>query len=42
MKYLVCSVILLSISCSNNDNAIRIKGSDTEVNLAVNLAEKLS
>ena len=29
-------------SCSNNANSIKMKGSDTEVNLAVNLAEKFT
>ena len=32
-------MIALTIACSNNDKAIKVKGSDTEVNLAVNLAE---
>ena len=35
-------VIGLCISCSNGSNAIKMKGSDTEVNLAVNLAEKFT
>lgn len=39
MKYcLFCLVFLLS-SCSKDDKTIKIKGSDTEVNLAVQLAE---
>ena len=29
-------------SCSKKDNAIKMKGSDTEVNLAINLAEKFT
>lgn len=29
-------------SCSNNDHTIKMKGSDTEVNLAVNLAEQFN
>lgn len=32
----------LFYSCSNNSNSIKMKGSDTEVNLAVNLAEKFT
>jgi phosphate transport system substrate-binding protein len=36
--YLVCLIVLL-ISCSGDDDIIKIKGSDTEVNLAVKLAE---
>ena len=32
----------LFYSCSNNANSIKMKGSDTEVNLAVNLAEKFT
>lgn len=39
MKYLLWLMIALNIACSNNDKAIKVKGSDTEVNLAVNLAE---
>ncbi|TYR32996.1 phosphate ABC transporter substrate-binding protein [Sphingobacterium phlebotomi] len=35
-------VTLLSISCSNSSNSIKMKGSDTEVNLAVNLAEQFT
>lgn len=32
----------LCISCSHGSNSIKMKGSDTEVNLAVNLAEKFT
>lgn len=40
MKYcLCCFCIILILSCSSNDKAIKVKGSDTEVNLAVRLAE---
>ena len=35
-------VPLLGVSCSGGNNAIKMKGSDTEVNLAVNLAEKFT
>ena len=34
--------VSVSYSCSNNSNSIKMKGSDTEVNLAVNLAEKFT
>lgn len=37
-RYVFCLVILLC-GCTNNQRTIRIKGSDTEVNLAVQLAE---
>lgn len=40
--YIGLVVTLLSISCSNSNNSIKMKGSDTEVNLAVNLAEKFT
>lgn len=40
MRLLFCFFIVLQWSCSNSNNAIKIKGSDTEVNLAVNLAER--
>lgn len=33
---------LVGIACSSNNHAIKMKGSDTEVNLAVNLAERFS
>ena len=39
MKCPVYILILLLFSCSNNEKAIKMKGSDTEVNLAVSLAE---
>ncbi len=38
-KILVAISIFLFFSCSNS-NSVKMKGSDTEVNLAVNLAEK--
>ncbi len=31
--------VLAIISCSQNSNTIKVKGSDTEVNLAVQLSE---
>jgi phosphate transport system substrate-binding protein len=40
MKYLTGVLLLLIIGCSSDDKSIKIKGSDTEVNLAVNLAEE--
>ena len=39
MRYLVGIFLLLLIGCSSNNKSIKVKGSDTEVNLAVNLAE---
>jgi phosphate transport system substrate-binding protein len=39
VKYLACLFIVLLASCSNADKSIKVKGSDTEVNLAVSLAE---
>ena len=36
--YLLCFIVLL-VSCSGDNGTIKIKGSDTEVNLAVQLAE---
>ena len=39
MKYGFYCWILLLLSCSRDDGTIKIKGSDTEVNLAVQLAE---
>jgi phosphate transport system substrate-binding protein len=40
MKYPVClSLMLLITACSDNNKTIKVKGSDTEVNLAVDLAE---
>lgn len=35
-------LVFITSSCSNNNHTIKIKGSDTEVNLAVNLAEQFS
>lgn len=43
MKNSFCFFLILGAlvsSCSKKDNAIKMKGSDTEVNLAINLAEK--
>lgn len=37
--YLGCFCILIFAACSSNHKAIKVKGSDTEVNLAVRLAE---
>ncbi|MGO1519922.1 MAG: PstS family phosphate ABC transporter substrate-binding protein [Sphingobacterium sp.] len=42
MRLLLAAALLLSSACSSNSNAIKMKGSDTEVNLAVNLAEKFT
>jgi phosphate transport system substrate-binding protein len=39
MRYCFISLIILLISCSRGHETIKIKGSDTEVNLAVQLAE---
>jgi len=39
MKYYLSLSILILCSCSRENNTIKIKGSDTEVNLAVLLAE---
>lgn len=39
MKFNFLCLIVLLISCSNDNDTIKIKGSDTEVNLAVSLAE---
>ncbi|MFN0083015.1 MAG: PstS family phosphate ABC transporter substrate-binding protein [Ferruginibacter sp.] len=39
MKYYCLSLIVLLFSCSADTGIIKIKGSDTEVNLAVQLAE---
>lgn len=41
-SYLGFGLTVLFISCSNNRNSIKMKGSDTEVNLAVTLAEKFT
>ncbi|PSL28971.1 PstS family phosphate ABC transporter substrate-binding protein [Chitinophaga ginsengisoli] len=39
MKYSLCFFLILLLSCSNKQKAVKVKGSDTEVNLAVVLAE---
>jgi phosphate transport system substrate-binding protein len=39
MRYSACFFLIFLLSCSNRQNAVKIKGSDTEVNLAVVLAE---
>lgn len=39
-KLLVYTISLLLFSCSDGGHSVKIKGSDTEVNLAVELAEK--
>ena len=39
-KALLTILALIFLSCSKEQNSIKIKGSDTEVNLAVELAEK--
>ena len=39
MKYYLLCLIVLQISCARDSDTIKIKGSDTEVNLAVQLAE---
>lgn len=39
MKQFCISLMVLLISCSRDNGTIKIKGSDTEVNLAVSLAE---
>ncbi|MDR6563560.1 MULTISPECIES: PstS family phosphate ABC transporter substrate-binding protein [unclassified Arcicella] len=39
MRYSIFLLLFLLFSCSHNDDTIKIKGSDTEVNLAVQLAE---
>ncbi|MEJ7557930.1 MAG: substrate-binding domain-containing protein [Pedobacter sp.] len=39
MKYMICLFALFLVSCANNSQSIKVKGSDTEVNLAVTLAE---
>src|SRR5438477_11658816 len=39
MKYYFNCLIVLLMSCSGDNDTIKIKGSDTEVNLAVQLAE---
>ena len=42
MKYGYSFFALLLLSCGNPQKVIKIKGSDTEVNLAVNLAEQFN
>lgn len=42
MLPLLAATLLFSSACSRNSNSIKMKGSDTEVNLAVNLAEKFT
>lgn len=39
MKYCLPCIVILFISCTGDSGTIKIKGSDTEVNLAVQLAE---
>lgn len=39
MKYIFFPLIILLQSCAQDNNTIKLKGSDTEVNLAVQLAE---
>ncbi|WP_040626837.1 PstS family phosphate ABC transporter substrate-binding protein [Mucilaginibacter paludis] len=39
MRYLLCLLIILLVSCSDAGKFIKVKGSDTEVKLAVSLAE---
>lgn len=39
MKYFYCCFSFLLFSCSRDNETIKLKGSDTEVNLAVQLAE---
>lgn len=40
MKYLLLAFVVLFVSCGSNDKTIKVKGSDTEVNLSVKLAEE--
>lgn len=40
MKYSLCFFLILLLSCSNKQESVKVKGSDTEVNLAVVLAER--
>lgn len=42
MQLLFGSAAIFLSSCSQNTNSIKMKGSDTEVNLAVNLAERFT
>jgi phosphate transport system substrate-binding protein len=39
MRYAACFLMMTLLACSNRQKAIKMKGSDTEVNLAVVLAE---
>lgn len=39
MKYLLMTLVVCFVACSQDNQAIKIKGSDTEVNLSVQLAE---
>src|ERR1035437_1941051 len=39
MKYFIYCLSIVLLSCSKDNKTIKIKGSDTEVNLAVQLAE---
>lgn len=39
MKYFYCCFLFFLFSCSRDNKTIKLKGSDTEVNLAVQLAE---
>jgi len=39
LKALLLWLLLLAASCAENNNTIKVKGSDTEVNLAVQLSE---
>lgn len=41
-KLLAFAVLAINMSCTTKDHSIKMKGSDTEVNLAVNLAEKFT
>lgn len=42
LTYLGLVVLTVIYSCTSKDHSIKMKGSDTEVNLAVNLAEKFT
>ncbi|MBL1407460.1 substrate-binding domain-containing protein [Sphingobacterium faecale] len=42
LTYLGLVVLTVVYSCTSKDHSIKMKGSDTEVNLAVNLAEKFT
>lgn len=42
LTYLGVVVLTVVYSCTSKDHSIKMKGSDTEVNLAVNLAEKFT